>query len=173
MWLMVVKFSRYQFGPSIYNIMTSKGKEQEKAIEDSLEVLKVFEEGIERDFPAKSPFLNGGTLGFLDIVVGSSSCNFKAFNEVFAVVFDPEKNPAFCSWVTAMKECPLMKETLPPHDRLVAKISKLFLQPPNAWILWERLSSFYFLLWNKDMSAVVLMDLYMSGYYINEIIKVW
>ncbi|XP_034681950.1 glutathione S-transferase U10-like [Vitis riparia] len=125
-------FYDQKFGPSIYNIMTSKGKEQEKAIEDSLEVLKVFEEGIERDFPAKSPFLNGGTLGFLDIVVGSNASHFKAFNEVFAVVFDPEKNPAFCSWVTAMKDCPLMKETLPPHDRLVAKLSKLFLQPPKA-----------------------------------------
>ncbi|KAJ9709295.1 hypothetical protein PVL29_000989 [Vitis rotundifolia] len=125
-------FYDQKFGPSIYNIITSKGKEQEKAIEDSREVLKVFEEGIERDFPAKSPFLNGGTLGFLDIVVGSTACNFKAFNEVFAVVFDPEKNPAFCSWVTAMKDCPLMKETLPPHDRLVAKISKFFLKPPKA-----------------------------------------
>lgn len=113
--------------------MISKGKEQEKAIENFCEVLKVFEGGIEKDFPTKSPFFNGDTLGFLDIVVGSMACNYKAFNDAIAVVFNPQKNPAFFSWVTAMKDCPLMKETLPPHDRLVAKmISKFSLHPPKA-----------------------------------------
>ena len=113
--------------------MTSKGKEQEIAIEDSYEVLKVFEEGIEKDFPRKSPLILNGdmfTLGFLDIVVGSSACNYKAVNEAVGVAQDPKKNPAFWSWVIAMKACPLMKETLPPHDRLVAKIRSIFSHPP-------------------------------------------
>ncbi|KAF3946296.1 hypothetical protein CMV_027424, partial [Castanea mollissima] len=31
-----------------------------------------------------------------------------------------EKNPKFLSWINALKNCPLMEETLPPHDKLVA-----------------------------------------------------
>ena len=113
--------------------MITKGEEQEKAIENFWEVLKVFEEEcLERDFPTKSPFLNGDTLGYLDIVVGSLACNFEAFNEAVAEVLNLQKNPGFYSLVTAMKDCSLMKETLPPHDRLVAKIKSTFsLHPSN------------------------------------------
>ncbi|XP_041016230.1 protein MRG2-like [Juglans microcarpa x Juglans regia] len=45
----------------------------------------------------------------------------EAFQEVVAVIFSPETNPTFWSWVTALKNHPLMKRMLPPHDKLVAK----------------------------------------------------
>ncbi|OMO79039.1 hypothetical protein CCACVL1_13938 [Corchorus capsularis] len=70
---------------------------------------------------ARSPFFNGNNLGFLDIVVGPVSCNYQAFNEAVTVIFEPTKHPTFFSWVTALKEHPLMKEILPPHDKMVAK----------------------------------------------------
>uniref|UniRef100_A0A7N2LAN3 Glutathione S-transferase n=1 Tax=Quercus lobata TaxID=97700 RepID=A0A7N2LAN3_QUELO len=37
-------------------------------------------------------------------------------------VFEEEKNPKFLSWVNALKNCPLMEETLPPHEKLVAML---------------------------------------------------
>ncbi|XP_059655048.1 glutathione S-transferase U10-like [Cornus florida] len=117
--------------PSTYPIIMLKGKEQEKAIEDNCELHKVFEDGIERDFQQKPPFFNGDALGFLDIVVGSSACCYKAFAEAGGSSVDPEKHPAFFSWVSALLDCPLMKETLPPHDKLVALMREKFSLSPK------------------------------------------
>ena len=107
--------------------MMSKGKEQEKAIEDVVESLRVFEEGMKKDFPGKFPFFNGETLGLLDITVASIACNYKAFHEVVSEVISHKQNPDFLSWVNALKEHPLVKETLPPHDKLVAKLRERLL----------------------------------------------
>ncbi|KAK7819268.1 putative glutathione s-transferase [Quercus suber] len=109
--------------PIFYIIFYAKGKEErEKAIEDLSQVLKVFEEGIEKDFPGQTPFFNGESLGYLGIAIGSLVCNYKAINEAIGAVFTSEKNPKFLSWINAMKNCPLMEETLPPHDKFVARL---------------------------------------------------
>ncbi|KAF5741586.1 Glutathione S-transferase TAU 10 [Tripterygium wilfordii] len=105
-------------------------QKQEKAIEDFNGLLTVFEKGIKEDFPSHSPFLGGQNLGFLDIVVGTHVCNFKAFEEAVVVVVDPNKYPHFVSWIYALKDHPLMKETLPPHEKLVAAIRAKFFQSP-------------------------------------------
>ena len=109
--------------PSFYIIFGSKDKEREKAIEDSRQLLKVFEEGIEKDFPGQSPFFNGEILGYLGIVIGSLACNYQAVDEAIGVVLISEKNQKFLSWVNALKNYPLLEETLPPHDKLVARLS--------------------------------------------------
>ncbi|XP_021299630.1 glutathione S-transferase U10-like [Herrania umbratica] len=118
--------------PAILRIALSQGEERDQAIEDHHELLKVFEEGIEKDFPAKSPFLNGDSLGFLDVIVGTVACNYQAFHEVVTVIFEPAKHPSFFSWVTALKEHPLIKDVLPPHDKLVALMRKKYCQSPKA-----------------------------------------
>ncbi|GMN41844.1 hypothetical protein TIFTF001_011070 [Ficus carica] len=111
-------------------IITSKGKEQEKAIDDANELIRVFEDGIKKDFPGKFPFSDGQPLGLLDIVVGASS-NYEAFHEAVAVVWSPEKTPPdFLAWVNVLKQHPLMKETLPLHDKLVAKMREKYFQTP-------------------------------------------
>ena len=112
-----------QIVPSFYIIFGSKDKEREKAIEDSSQLLKVFEEGIEKDFPGQSPFFNGEILGYLDIVIGSLACNYQAVDEAIGVVLISEKNQKFLSWVNALENYPLLEETLPPHDKLVARLS--------------------------------------------------
>lgn len=93
--------------------------------------LRVFEEGIEKDFPTKSPFFNGETLGFLDIVVAANSCTYRAFEEAIGISYGLDKHQAFFSWVTALEGCPLIKETLPPHNKLVTLIREMFIQPPK------------------------------------------
>lgn len=118
--------------PAILPIVLSQGKEREKANEEYQELIKVFEVGIEKDFPAKSHFLNGDNLGFLDIIVGTVACNYQAFHEVVAVIFEPEKHPSFFSWVTALKEHPLVKQILPPPDKLVEKMKDKYFQSPKA-----------------------------------------
>ena len=108
-------------------IIMSRGEEREKAIKEFNELLKVFEEGINKDFPEEFPFFERKTLGYLDIVVGAHFCNYEAFHEVVAVVFSPQKNPVIMAWVKALKNHPLMKEMLPPHDKLVDKMREKYL----------------------------------------------
>ncbi|KAL7132853.1 hypothetical protein ABFS83_12G102800 [Erythranthe nasuta] len=38
----------------------------------------------------------------------------------------------YFSWIDGLRECPLMKETLPPHDKLVAKITEKFNFPTES-----------------------------------------
>lgn len=112
-------------------IITSKGKEQEKAIDEMNELIRVFEDGIKKDFPGKFPFSNGQPLGLLDIIVAVNSCNYEAFHEAVAVVMSPEKTPPhFLAWANALKQHPLMKKTLTPHDKLVAKMREIYFQSP-------------------------------------------
>ncbi|KAG2702359.1 hypothetical protein I3760_06G085100 [Carya illinoinensis] len=81
-----------------------------------------------RIFLQELPCFDGKNLGFLDIVVGTIACNYEAFHEAVAVIFSPETNPTFWSWVTALKNHPLMKEMLPPHDKLVAVMRQKYFQ---------------------------------------------
>ncbi|BFG16674.1 hypothetical protein CerSpe_029480 [Prunus speciosa] len=111
--------------PGIYSIIRSKGKDREKAIEDLGELVKVFEEGMKRDFEEDPPFFIDGSLSFLGIVVSSYACTYEAFHEAVTPVLIPEKNPAFFSWVHDLKGHPLIRETLPPHDKLVARLKHL------------------------------------------------
>ena len=109
--------------PIFYIIFRAKGKEErEKTIEDLSQVLNVFEEGIEKDFRGQNSFFNGESLGYLGIAIRSLGCNYKVVHEVMDAVLISEKNPKFLSWVNAMKICPLMKETLPPHDKFLARL---------------------------------------------------
>lgn len=114
--------------PSIYEALTSEAKEYIESIEKFLDRVETFEKGIKKDFPdIGAPFTNGKTMGFLDIVVGSTACNYRALSEAIDAAFNYDANyPLVCSWVANMSHSPLMKETLPPHDQLVAKLRAMF-----------------------------------------------
>ena len=116
--------------PASYPILQSRGEERKKAIKDMNKIIRVFEEGIKKDFPHQFPFFNGDTLGLLDIIVGAHACNFKAFHEALETEVigpKPDKNPEFSKWADVLKEHPLVKETLPPHDKMVAKLKEKIL----------------------------------------------
>ncbi|XP_030449622.1 glutathione S-transferase U9-like [Syzygium oleosum] len=115
-----------------YLVLKTKGKDQDKAREDLAEVLRVFEEGIQRDFPTKSPFFNGENLSFLGVVIGTNACHYQAFEEAIGKITDPQRNELFFSWVDELKAHPLMRENLPPHDKLVAKMKAKFFQTPKV-----------------------------------------
>ena len=53
--------------------------------------------------------------------MGTTLWNYEAFHEVVVVVFSPKKNPTIMALLKALKNHPLMKEMLPPHDKLVAE----------------------------------------------------
>ncbi|KAF4375233.1 hypothetical protein CsatB_018839 [Cannabis sativa] len=111
---------------AILPIIMSKGKQREKAIEEMNELLRVFIEGIMKDFPEKFPF-DGQNLGLLEVIAGTNLCNYKAFNEAVAVAWSPEKTPPeLLTWVNALNQHSLIKQTIPPHHKLVAAIMEKF-----------------------------------------------
>ncbi|KAF9626156.1 hypothetical protein IFM89_031283 [Coptis chinensis] len=106
-------------------LVMSEGEEKAKLIKEYIENICVLEEGIKRDFSGKSPFLNGESPGYLDLVLGSSACSHRAIEEIVgAKLIMPEIHPLFFAWVTAMKNHPVVKETLPPHEGLLNHVLK-------------------------------------------------
>lgn len=101
-------------------MFTSEGEAQEKVFKELMEKLNVIEVGIKEFFPDGSSFTNGENLGLLDILMSATFSPHEAHEEVLGIkILNPEKNPLLFSWVTALKEHPLVKETNPPHDKLV------------------------------------------------------
>lgn len=112
-------------------ILKSEGEERERACEEQSKLIRVFEEGMKKDFPGKFPFYDGKSLGLLDIVVGPNAGNYLALREVVGDVIDSKNNPDFFSWVDALKGHPLIKETLPPHQKMVQKLKRNIPQKPK------------------------------------------
>lgn len=76
---------------------------------------------MKNDLGENFQYNKGKSLGLLDIVVGAQAGNYKAVHEALKMeVIHPHMNSEFLSWVDALKEYSLVKETLPPHDKLVA-----------------------------------------------------
>lgn len=112
-------------------LKSSEGEERERACEELSKLIRVFEEGMKKDLPGKFPFYDGENLGLVDIVVGPNASNYLALREVVGPVIDSKRNPDFFSWVDALKAHPLIKETLPPHHKMVQKLKEKIPQKPK------------------------------------------
>ncbi|KAF8378442.1 hypothetical protein HHK36_029782 [Tetracentron sinense] len=131
------KFLHQQLLLSIGLVITKGGEEQERAMKVLFENLKMVEEGMQDLFLGGTPYINGENLGFLDIVMSSILSPHRAIEEAIGVkIIDPERNPVIFSWVTTLSDLPVVKETLPPHDMLVALVQfirqKNLLQSPKV-----------------------------------------
>lgn len=91
-----------------------------------MKLLDVFVTGIQKEFPAESP-LDSENLGLLGIIVGANACNYQAAQEAIGIELNQEMNPTFFSWVNTLKNHPVARDTLPPHEKLVHKIKEQFL----------------------------------------------
>ncbi|XVE56944.1 hypothetical protein DITRI_Ditri04bG0051600 [Diplodiscus trichospermus] len=64
---------------------------------------------------------NINNVGLLDLVFFSLFGRYEIHEEVLGIkIIDTEKMPLLYSWVTALNLLPLVKESIPPHDKLVA-----------------------------------------------------
>lgn len=107
-------------------LVTSKPEAQEKTLKEVIEKLNMFEAGAKEFFPEGASFTNGENLGLLDILVSATFGPYKAHEEVLgAEVLTPEKTPLLFSWITALNNHPLVKELIPPHDKLVGLLKSI------------------------------------------------
>ncbi|KAF7848353.1 hypothetical protein BT93_L2070 [Corymbia citriodora subsp. variegata] len=113
-------FLHQQLFEAMASVIKADGEAQERAVREVHEKLRMLEEGINGSYPGGTPFINSDNVGLLDIVVCSILGAHKVQEEVLRVKFlDPEKYPTVTSWVKALIELPLVKEAMPPHEKLV------------------------------------------------------
>ncbi|XP_059667875.1 probable glutathione S-transferase [Cornus florida] len=102
--------------PAIWKANWSKDKEKEEAMEEAHELLKI----LENELKGKR-FFGGDDIGLVDIVA-----NFIAFwagliQEVSGTeLLTREKFPVLFKWIDEYVNCSVIKENLPPRDKLAA-----------------------------------------------------
>ena len=100
---------------------TKKGEEQERAVKEAHENLKILESGLEG-----TRFFGGETIGFVDIAAGWIGCSVQMTGEIIGInLIDAETMPLLHSWFQDFLEIPLIKECLPPQDKLLEYIKEL------------------------------------------------
>ncbi|XXG50625.1 hypothetical protein AAC387_Pa02g4596 [Persea americana] len=108
------KFAEEKCLRSIRAAFCSEGKEQEKAVEESLEALRNLEEELNG-----KEFFGGESVGFLDLVVGWIPHWLPVLEEVGGCkLLDAESFPSLHAWCNRFLNTPFIKEKLPPSERL-------------------------------------------------------
>ncbi|KAK3406905.1 hypothetical protein EUGRSUZ_K03034 [Eucalyptus grandis] len=110
------KFIDEKCVPAIWKSLTSVGPEKEKANEEACELLST----LEGELKGKK-FFGGETVGFVDIVASFIGHWVGAVQEAAGFDFLTEdKFPVLYKWAEEFKNCPVIKENLPPRDKILA-----------------------------------------------------
>ncbi|KAL5544474.1 hypothetical protein UlMin_008258 [Ulmus minor] len=122
-------FVQQQLFESMLKEFKTKGETQEEASKELFEKLKLLEEGLKSFYFDSDRSIDTEHVGLLDLVFVSVFGSYhKVQEEVLSVkTIDPEKSPLIHSWLTALLDLPVVKETLPPVEKMVAHI-KFFRQ---------------------------------------------
>ncbi|XP_068661796.1 glutathione transferase GST 23-like [Aristolochia californica] len=110
------KFADQKCAVSVRAAFHSEGEKRDEGIEASLEALKI----LEGELQGKK-FFGGETIGYLDLVVGWIPLCLPIIEEFGEFkLLDPQSFPSLCAWCENFLEVPLIKENLPPHDKMSA-----------------------------------------------------
>ncbi|GKV10073.1 hypothetical protein SLEP1_g21492 [Rubroshorea leprosula] len=102
--------------PAVRKVIWAEEKEQGKAMEEAWECLKVLE-GALKD----KKFFGGETIGLVDIVGNYIAFWVRAFQEVVGIeLLTVEKFPVLFKWSEEFVGCPIIKESLPPREKIMA-----------------------------------------------------
>ncbi|KAJ4721428.1 putative Glutathione s-transferase [Melia azedarach] len=118
------KFGDDKVLPSMKSLFGKQGKEQEEAIGEVGENLKFLEEELKG-----KKFFGGEKIGLLDLALGWVANLVPVLEEVIGVkVIDKQKFPLLSAWMQEFTEIPIIKESLPPYDKLLTKF-RVMLEP--------------------------------------------
>ncbi|XWS13540.1 hypothetical protein CRYUN_Cryun36dG0045400 [Craigia yunnanensis] len=108
--------------PSISNIYRTSGEEQEKAVKDSLEMLKTIEE---HGLVGEKKFFGGDKISMVDMAFGAVAHWLGVIEDVAGLkIFEQHKFPRLNSWIQNFKEVPIIKENLPDRDKMLALLKR-------------------------------------------------
>jgi glutathione S-transferase len=113
--------------------MCSVGEEKERLLKLAIEAMKKIEEEIKG-----KEFFGGESIGYLDIALGWISYWLPVWEEVGSMqILDPLKFPATASWMNKFLNHPIIKDNLPPRQKMILYFherSKILSSLPRGWI---------------------------------------
>ncbi|XP_050211322.1 probable glutathione S-transferase [Mercurialis annua] len=112
------KFGDDKILPSIYyGTFLKQGKEQEEGIASTMENLNF----VEQELGGKK-FFGGDKIGLADITLGWLAHYVSVFEEILGLtIIDQQKSPFLFKWIQEFASTPIIQESWPPRDKLVAK----------------------------------------------------
>ncbi|KAF5187125.1 Glutathione s-transferase u7 [Thalictrum thalictroides] len=115
-----IKYSEDK-GITFFTFFMSTEEKQEKAMKDSLEVLKVIEElGL-----GDKKFFGGESIGLVDLAYGWLPHWLGLMEETKGMkLIEPQAFPRLHQWIKNFREVPEIKENLPEHDQALAYFKK-------------------------------------------------
>uniref|UniRef100_A0A5B7BQF1 Probable glutathione S-transferase n=1 Tax=Davidia involucrata TaxID=16924 RepID=A0A5B7BQF1_DAVIN len=113
-------FGDYKLLESAWIALRSQGDEKERAVKLSTEAL----EKIEGELKGKK-FFGGETIGYLDLALGWISYWLPVWEEVGSMtIVDPHKFPGITAWMDNFLSHPVIKNNLPPRDKMMVYFEK-------------------------------------------------
>ncbi|KAF9602989.1 hypothetical protein IFM89_033287, partial [Coptis chinensis] len=103
-----------------FSVFSTVGEAQENATKEAREILKTFEKGL------KGKFFGGETIGFVDVVTGWIAYWIGMIEEITGInIVDKETMPLLSEWFQNFLDVEIVKERLPPREKLLEK-GKIF-----------------------------------------------
>lgn len=103
--------------PSIWDFFLKQGEEQEEAISQVFENLKLLDEELKG-----KKFFGGEKIGLTDLVLGWLANTVCVLEEVVGFkIIEKERFPLLSAWMLEFAEVPVIKENWPPYEKLLAK----------------------------------------------------
>ncbi|RWR75770.1 Glutathione transferase GST 23 [Cinnamomum micranthum f. kanehirae] len=113
----IAKFGDDKCTAALWRVVTTQGKEQEEAISTSMECLKTLEEWLKG-----KKYFNGDSIGYADIMLGWIANLVRVVEEILEMkLIDEERFPLLFAWIENLSNLPAIKDSWPPHDKLVSK----------------------------------------------------
>ena len=113
--------------------MCSVGEEKKRLLKLAIEAMEKVEEEIKG-----KEFFGGESIGYLDIALGWISYWLPVCEEIGSIqILDPLKFPATASWVSKFLNHPIIKDNLPPRQKMIPYFherSKFLSTLPRGWI---------------------------------------
>ncbi|KAH9764387.1 glutathione S-transferase U8 [Citrus sinensis] len=110
------KFADEKLMQTAWKSTWTKGEEKEDALKATMEAL----EKIEGELKGKSYFGGENKYAYLEIAIGWINYLIPIWEEIASIQFlDPKRFPAITAWKSKFLDNPLIKETLPPREKLL------------------------------------------------------
>ncbi|CAN6380406.1 unnamed protein product [Urochloa humidicola] len=115
------RFLKDKLSPPIWKWFTTQGQEQEDAHESAVEQLLV----LEKELDGKR-FFGGEKIGFLDLSLGPLSYVIPMYEEITGGrMITEEKFPSLSAWMGNFLSSPVVKDHLPPLDKLRLRLQAI------------------------------------------------